>query len=317
MDTHQFMNRPTLSIIILSYNTKDITLDAIKSVEKHYPEEVASGDYEVIVTDNASTDGSFEAFKEYKKKTKIKTFHPVDNGGNIGFAAGNNKGLPYAKGDYILFLNPDTIVYEKTLTHMIAFMKEHPEVGVSSCKLMNKDGKMDFNCHRGFPTPWNAFTFFSGLQRMFPKSKLFAGYTQGWKDFSTTHEVDAVEGAFMLMPREVGEKVGWWDEDYFFYGEDIQFCYDIKKLGYKVFYVGEVSIMHIGGASSGIKPKSQNVTTANVEGKKRVQGWRFDAMRLFYKKNYKDKYPFFVYWAINVAIKHMHKKALSRLKVAN
>jgi GT2 family glycosyltransferase len=311
------MQKVDLSIIILSYNTKDLTLEAIKSIEKNYPKDVASGNYEVIVTDNQSPDGSYEAFKEYKKHTKIKSFHPVDNGGNIGFAAGNNKGLPYAKGRYVLFLNPDTIVYPKTLNYMIEFMDAHPEAGGASCKLINKDGEMDFNCHRGFPTPWNAFTFFSGLQRKFPKSRLFAGYTQGWKDLRTTHEVDAVEGAFLLVRREVGEQVGWWDEDYFFYGEDIQFCYDIKKLGYKVYYIGEVSIMHIGGASSGIKPKSQNVTTANIEGKRRVQGWRFDAMRTFYKKNYSSTYPKPLQWLIHKGIDLMQYRALSRLKVQN
>jgi hypothetical protein len=311
------MAKVDLSIIILSYNTKDITLDAIKSVEKNYPEDVASGNYEVIVTDNRSPDGSFAAFKEYQKHTKIKSFHPVDNGGNIGFAAGNNKGLPFVKGRYILFLNPDTIVYPKTLTHLVDFMDAHPEAGAATCKLINKDGELDFNCHRGFPTPWNALTYFSGLQRMFPKSRLFAGYTQGWKDLKTTHEVDAIEGAFMIVPRAIGEKVGWWDDDYFFYGEDLQFCYDIKKLGYKIYYVGEVSIMHIGGASSGIKAKSQNVTTANVEGKRRAQVWRFDAMRIFYKKNYTKKYPFLMRWLILKGIDLKQKHALSKLQVEN
>ncbi|HSX09089.1 MAG TPA: glycosyltransferase family 2 protein [Candidatus Saccharimonadales bacterium] len=302
-----------LSIIILSYNTRDITLGAIESIEKNYPKEVASGQYEVIVTDNDSPDKSIEAFREYKKHTKIKSFHPVDNGGNIGFAAGNNKGVPYAKGKYVLFLNPDTVVYPKTLTYMLEFMESHPKVGAASCKLINKDGKMDFNCHRGFPTPWNAFCFFSGLQRIFPKSKLFAGYTQGWKDLSTNHEVDALEGAFMLMPREVGEKVGWWDEDYFFYGEDLQFCYDIRKLGYEIWYIGEVSIMHIGGASSGIKPTSLNITKANIEGKKKVQGWRFDAMKIFFKKNYSKKYPALLQWIVASGITYMKKRTFKRL----
>src|SRR6185437_11202197 len=96
------MAQVDLSIIILSYNTKDITLDAIKSIEENYPKEVESGAFEVIVTDNASPDNSIEAFREYKKHTKIQSFHPVDNGGNIGFAAGNNKGIPYAKGKYVL-----------------------------------------------------------------------------------------------------------------------------------------------------------------------------------------------------------------------
>lgn len=309
------MSKVDLSIIILSYNTKDITLDAIKSIEKNYPTEVKSGNFEVIVTDNQSPDGSYEAFIDYKKHTTIKSFHVVDNGGNIGFAAGNNKGLPYTKGRYVLFLNPDTIVYKETLTHLVAFMDNHPDAGACSCKLINKDGEMDFNCHRGFPTPWNALTFFSGLQRVFPKSRLFAGYTQGWKDLNSTHVVDAIEGAFMLVRREVGEKVGWWDEDYFFYGEDIQFCYDINKLGKKIYYIPEVSIMHIGGASSGIKPKAQNVTTANIETKRRVQGWRFDAMRMFFQKNYQNVYPAPVRWVIFKGIELMHKRAILRLKL--
>ncbi|HEX7042110.1 MAG TPA: glycosyltransferase [Patescibacteria group bacterium] len=109
------MNRVDLSIIILNYNTKTITIEAIKSIEKNYPSEVASGNFEVIVTDNASPDNSLAAFREFGKRTKIKSFHVVDNGGNIGFAAGNNKGLPYAHGRYVLFLNPDTVVYPKTL----------------------------------------------------------------------------------------------------------------------------------------------------------------------------------------------------------
>ena len=311
------MLHPELSIIILTYNTKDITLDAIVSVEKNYLEEVYSGKFEVIVCDNSSTDGSLEAFKEYKKKSSIKTMHIVDNGGNIGFSAGNNKGVPYAKGKYVLFLNPDTIVYPKTLTYMLEFMTLHPKVGAASCKLINKDGALDFNCHRGFPTPWNSLCYFTGLQRLFPQSRWFAGYTQGWKDLSTNHEVDAIEGAFLLLPRELGEKVGWWDEDYFFYGEDLQFCYDIKKLGYTIYYLGEVSIMHIGGAASGIKKKTQNITTLNIETKRKLQEARFDAMKIFYRKNYKNSYPAIVMWVMFAGINYLERKTLAGLKVSD
>jgi len=307
------MSQPYLSIIILSYNTKQITLDAIKSIEKNYQKEVTDGSFEVIVTDNASPDNSLQAFIDYKKHTKIKSFYPVDNGGNLGFSAGNNKGIKYAKGKYVLFLNPDTLVYPNTLTYMLEFMDTHPEVGASTCKLLNKDGAIDFNCHRGFPTPWNAFCFFSGLQRKFPHSRLFAGYTQGWKDMNTIHEVDAIEGAFMLIPFKVGEKVGWWDEEYFFYGEDLQFCFDIRKLDYKIYYVGKVSIMHIGGASSGIKPTSLQITKDNIIGKKKVQTWRFDAMRIFFKKNYSSQYPLIISWFISVGITFMKVKAMKRL----
>ncbi len=307
--------RTDLSIIILTYNTKDITFDAVRSIEENYPDLVASGSYEVIVADNGSTDGTFKYFKQYKNKTKIKTFHIIDNGGNLGFSKGNNKGIPYAKGRYILFLNPDTIVYKHVLNYMIDFMDSHKDAGASSCKLINKDGNLDFNCHRGFPILWNAFCYFSGLQRIFPKSKIFAGYTLGWKDLNTTHEVDAIEGAFMIVPKSIGEKVGWWDEDYFFYGEDLQFCMNIKKLGYKIYYIGQKSIMHIGGAASGIKQQSQEITTANIETKKMLQRERFNAMRIFYRKNYKNKYPFFLYWLIDKTIGFLENKAIASIKV--
>jgi GT2 family glycosyltransferase len=304
-----------LSIIILNYNTKQLTIDAVSSIEKNYQKEVTTGAFEVIVVDNASTDGSMDAFHHYKKTSEIKTLHLVASGGNIGFSAGNNKGVTFAKGEYVLFLNPDSLVYPKTLTHMLAFMRDHPEVGAASCKLLNKDGEMDFNCHRGFPTPWNAFCFFSGLHRMFPKSRLFAGYTQGWKDFSTTHEVDAIEGAFTLLPRRVGEKIKWFDEDYFFYGEDLQLCYDIKKrLGLKIYYLGEVKSMHIGGAASGIKQKTQHLTSANREAKIRIQKARFDAMRIFYRKNYRHVYPKWLQYMILKAIAMKEKKTIARLQ---
>lgn len=309
------MAQADLSIIILTYNTKQLTLDAIKSVEKNYPDEVASGKFEVIVCDNASTDGSLAAFKAFEKSTKIKIFHIVDNGGNIGFSAGNNKGVPYAKGKYVLFLNPDTIVYPKTLTSVLNFMETHPDVGASSCKLINKDGAIDFNCHRGFPTPWNSFCYFTRLQRIFPKSRLFAGYTQGWKDLNTKHAVDAIEGAFMVIPYAIGEKVGWWDEDYFFYGEDLQFCYDIHKLGYQIYFLGDVQIMHIGGAASGIKKKTQNITTANIETKRKLQKARFEAMKIFYKKNYEKSYPAIVKKIMFTGINYLEKKTLESLKV--
>lgn len=302
------MNKIDLSIIILNYNTKKHTIEAVESVEKNYPEEVGSGTYEVIIADNASPDGSLSAFQDYKKKTKIKSYHIVDNGGNIGFAKGNNRAVPYAKGRYVLFLNPDTIVHQKTLTRMVAFMDDHPDTGASTCKIEIPSGGIDEASHRGFPTPWNAFTHFSGLEKVFPKSRIFAGYTQGFKDLNKTHEVDAISGAFLLVRRSVGEEIGWWDEEYFFYGEDIQFCYNIRKLGYKIYYVPDVSILHYGGVSSGIKKQSHHITTADHEHRKKMQSHRFDAMRIFYRKNYHGKYPKYLTWLVHKGIKFLHKR---------
>jgi GT2 family glycosyltransferase len=303
------MSKVDLSIIILNYNTLQLTLDTIKSIEENYKEDVKSGNFEVIVTDNASPDGSLAALKEYSKHTTIKTFHAVDNGGNIGFSKGNNNGVKFASGRYVLFLNPDTIVYKKTLTRMIEFMDEHPDAGAATCKVEIPAGGIDESSHRGFPTPWNAFTHFSGLEKLFPKSRIFAGYLQGWKNLNLVHVVDVISGAFLLVRYDVGKKIGWWDEEYFFYGEDIQFCYNVRKLGYKIYYVPDVSILHYGGVSSGIKKQSHHITTADKEHRKIMQGHRFDAMRIFYKKNYSGKYHKFLNWTVHKGIDFLYRKS--------
>jgi GT2 family glycosyltransferase len=302
------MNKVDLSIIILNYNTLQLTLDAISSIENNYPDEVNTGKYEIIVTDNASPDGSYAAFREYGKNTKIKTYHAVDNGGNIGFSKGNNNGVKFASGRYVLFLNPDTIVYKKTLNRMIEFMDDHPNAGAATCKIEIPTGGIDESSHRGFPTPWNAISHFSGLEKLFPKSRLFSGYLQGWKDLNSIHVVDAISGAFLFVRRVAGEKIGWWDEEYFFYGEDLQFCYNIRKHGFRIYYVPDVSILHYGGVSSGIKKQSHHITTADREHRKIMQGHRFNAMRIFYKKNYSDKYPKALNWLVQKGIGFLHKK---------
>ena len=155
-----------------------------------------------------------------------------------------------------------------TIEKMIEFMDENENAGASTCKIIMPNGEIDDASHRGFPTPWNAFCHFSGLAGIFPKSKLFSGYNLGWKDFSKAHEIDALAGAFMLVRISAGEEAGWWDEDYFFYGEDIDFCYKLKQRGWKIYYLPEVSIRHFKGVSSGIKGVSKKITTASKETKK-------------------------------------------------
>ncbi len=302
------MSNVDISIIILNYNTKQLALDSIASIEKNYPEEVKSGKYKIIVADNKSPEGSLTAFQEYKNKTKIKKFQIVDNGENIGFAAGNNNAIKHSEGRYVLFLNPDTVVFPKTLNKMIEFVDDHPDAGAATCRIDLPTGGIDEASHRGFPSPWNAFTHFSGFEKLFPKSRFFAGYTQGFKDFDKVHEVDAISGAFLFVRREVGEEIGWWDEEYFFYGEDIQFCYNVRKAGYKIYYVPDVSILHYGGVSSGIKKQSHHITTADADQKKKMQGHRFDAMKIFYKKNYSQKYPKLLGWMVHKGISYLHKK---------
>ncbi|MDE2588847.1 MAG: glycosyltransferase family 2 protein [Patescibacteria group bacterium] len=310
-------SKVTLSIIIVSYGTAKLTSETVASIEKNYPKEVASGAYEIFVSDNDSPDNTLEVLTDYKKTSKIKFLHIIDNKKNLGFAKGNNVAVGKAKGKYVLFLNPDTVVYPNTLTTLIAFMEAHPDAGAATCKIEIPSGGIDEASHRGFPTPWNAFCHFSGFEKLFPRSRLFAGYTRGWEDFEKVHTVPAIVGAFMFVRKEAGEAIGWWDEDYFFYGEDLDFCYMLGVKGWKIYYVPSVAILHYGGVSSGIKKQSQTITTANIERKIRMQNARFDAMRIFYQKHYVEKYPRFLTWAVMQGINYLHKKNTPKITMDN
>ena len=272
-----------LSIIIVSYNTKEFIKKLLSSIENIS----GSIEYEVIVVDNASSDGSVQMLKEKFPKVKL-----IANKDNLGFSKANNLGIKKAtKSRYILFLNPDTLVEKGTIEYMIKFMDEHPDAGASTCKVVMSSGKIDDATHRGFPTPWNAFTHFLGISKIMPKSTFLNGYYLGWKDIDKVHEIDALAGAFMLVRCEAGEEVKWWDEDYFFYGEDIDFCYMLKQKGWKIYYVPQVSIFHHKGVSGGIKKISKGISTATKETKIRITKSRFNAMKIFYRKHYAKKYP--------------------------
>ena len=271
-----------LSIVIVSYNTKDFLKSCIESIYKTSK----SLSLEIIVVDNNSADGSAEmVLREFKNVILIK------NKDNLGFSKANNIGVKKTTGRYVLFLNSDTIVYDKTLEYMVNFMEENKTAGASTCKLIMLNGKIDDASHRGFPTPWNSLAHFSGFSKFLGKTKIFGGYNLGYMNFSKTHEIDALAGAFMLVKREAGESVGWWDEDYFFYGEDLDFCFMLKQKGWKIYYVPEVSILHYKGVSGGIKRNSKEISTANRSTKIKASRERFRAMELFYKKHYEEKYP--------------------------
>lgn len=288
-----------LSIVILNYNTRDLLRECLQSLRAALTSPDFGPDLwddslgEVLVVDNASSDGSAEmVVDEFPWATVIQSPR------NIGFSAGNNLAIPQTRGRYVLFLNPDTTVPPETLPEMLRFMDARPEVGAATCYIELARGGMDLNCHRGFPTPWAAFCHFSKLERIFPKSHLFSRYHLGWEEIDTTHEVEGIEGAFMLVRRDAAEAVrvpscgqGWWDEDYFFYGEDLDFCYRLKEGGWKIFYHPEVKVIHYAGAASGIKGSAKDVTTASRESKERVLQASTDAMRIFYQKHYAKKYP--------------------------
>lgn len=279
-----------LSIIILNYNTKDLLRDCLKSV---LAAEKNGFCFEVVVVDNASTDNSTAMVK--KEFTQVKL---IENQKNLGFAAGNNLAIPYTSGRYVLFLNPDTFVFAETFKKMLNFMENHSRVGAATCRVELLTGKLDEACHRGFPTPWNAFCHFTGLEKIFPKVKFFSGYTLSYLPLDKPHEIDACSGSFLLVRRKVGNKLGWFDEDYFWYGEDIDFCYRLKEAGWQVYYVPEVKIIHYKGVASGMKRQTRQISTATKETRKKALASSTEVMKIFYQKHYRKKYPPVVNWLV-------------------
>lgn len=302
-----------LSIVILSYNTKDLLNKCLLAVTKAIGKRE---DIEIIVIDNASTDGSAQMVEQRYKglpagKAGIKI---VRNKENLGFAAGNNVALKKCQSQYVLLLNPDTEISLETLEIMLNYLDKNPQVGVATCLVKLVSGKIDDACHRGFPTPWNAICHFSGLGKLFPQSVIFNGYHLGYQNLDKIHEIDACCGAFMMVRQEVGQKLNWLDEDYFWYGEDLDFCYRVKQAGWKIIFNPETSILHWKGASSGMKEESKSVTTASLKRKKVAVISSTEAMKIFYQKHYVQKYPKFVTKAVIYAIGLLARRRLSKFK---
>lgn len=293
------MAKLDLSVIILNYNTKELLKDCLNSIKKAKKNNYS---WEIIVVDNASTDGSAEMVKKEFPEMKL-----IVNEKNLGFAAGNNVGVKKSSGKYVLFLNPDTIVQPETFSMMIDFMKRYSKTGAATCRVELPSGKLDYACHRGFPTPWNALTYFSGLAKIFPKVKCLAGYTLSHLPLEKTHQIDSACGAFLMVRRKAGKEINWWDEDYFWYGEDLDFCYRLKQKNWPIFFVPKTKIIHYKGAASGIQKHSQEVATATKQTKKRATKASTEVMRVFFKKHYQEKYPQPIYWLVMRGIDLLEK----------
>ncbi len=293
-----------ISVVIVSYNTKELLDECLVSLEVA----LKSLKSEVFVVDNNSRDGTAEMVA--KKHSWVKL---IANNNNSGFSKANNQAIKKAKGEYVLILNPDTRVLSDTLTKMLNFIKSRPDVGVATCRVEFTSGELDVDCRRHFPTPWRALTYFSGLSKLFKGSKIFDQYNYGYQPANVEHEIDACVGAFMLIPKKVIDKVGMFDEEFFFYGEDLDWCWRFKEAGYKLVYTPITKIIHHKGASSGIKKSSQAVTKATQESKKRVMKESVRAMRIFYRKHFQSQYPFFVNWAVYLGMFLMEKYRLSKV----
>jgi hypothetical protein len=286
-----------ISIIVLTYNAKEITLKMLPSLKRsvEYFENKSGKKAEVLLIDNASTDGVLDEIKK-KFANKDGFVKIIENDKNLGFAKGNNLAYKSAskESNYVLFLNPDVILDESTIYKTYEFTKSQENVGLVTSNILLPNNEIDIDCHRAFPTIWNAFCYFTKLERIFGKiiPKIFGRYHMLWSDFSTPHEIDACLGAFMFIDRKVFDQVSGWSEDYFLNGEDIDLCYKIKIFQRKkiMFFPGTI-VYHFKGSSKGTKKISKNFSKVSEETKNLQINSGIDAMKIFYKKFYASKNP--------------------------
>lgn len=274
-----------LSIVIVSFNTKEILKDCIESVVKT----TKKIKYEIIVVDNDSKDSSVNLLRQLAKKYPIRI---VANKDNAGFGVANNQGAKIAKGKYLLFLNSDTLLKKNVLGEMVLWMNKNPKVGVSTCALRNLDGSLQ-GTGGYFPNLFKVFTWMFFLEDipfvdrlikpfhpMHPQSPLYKG--EGF--FKKAHQRDWVTGAFLLTRKDIFDEAGGFDEDYFMYTEEVDLCWRIKKKDWQIWFLPKWNITHLGGASSTSEfPILSEYKGVKLFYKKNKPAWQMPLVRLFLK----------------------------------
>lgn len=230
-----------ISIIIVNYNVRHFLEQALSSIRRAQ----ANLSVETWVVDNNSVDDSLVMVRRDFPDT-----HIIANTRNVGFSTANNQAIDKANGKYVLLLNPDTVLQEDTLIKCFNYMEVHSNVGALGVKMIDGSGQFLPESKRGFPTPWVSFCKATGLSAIFKNSKLFNRYHLGYLDENETHSIDVLCGAFMFMPKKILDEIGYLDEDFFMYGEDIDLSYRVKKAGQEVHYYPETKIIHFKGEST-------------------------------------------------------------------
>jgi O-antigen biosynthesis protein len=269
-----------LSVIIVNYNVKYFLEQCLCSVLKA----CKNIDAEIFVTDNNSNDGSREFLT-----TQFASVNFIWNNDNVGFAKANNQALAQAQGEFILFLNPDTIVPEDCFEKCIQFFQLHPQAGALGIRMIDGTGKFLKESKRAFPSPLTSLYKLSGLTKLFPHSKTFAKYHLGHLPENENHEVDVLAGAYMMVPKKILDTTGSFDETFFMYGEDVDLSYRIQQAGYKNYYFAQSTIIHFKGEST--KKGSLNYVKMF-----------YSAMSLFVKKHYSGSRAGVFNFLIQVAI---------------
>ncbi|MDD2922885.1 MAG: glycosyltransferase family 2 protein [Anaerolineales bacterium] len=260
-----------LGVCIVTRESKDEILECLASLFG----ESSGLDMDVVVVDNNSRDGTVDEIR-----LKFPAVNLILNNDNFGFSRAVNQGLKTLDARYYLLLNPDAIILDRAIGKLIRFMDETPQAGICVPKVLNSDGTLQYQCRRGEARPWEVFSYFTGLARLFPKDLRFTGYLLNHLDNDAVNEVKAVSGSCMLIRREVVEQIGYLDERYFAYQEDTDYCFHARHAGWKVFYAPIAKVIHYGGkGGSGVSPYFG------------IYQWH-RSYYLYYRKNLARDYPF-------------------------
>ena len=259
-----------LSVVIVNYNVREFLEQAIRSLYQA----VGELHVEIFVVDNNSIDGSVEMVRERFPEVQL-----IANEDNVGFSKANNQAIRIARGRHLLILNPDTIVQEDTLTTLVRFMDTHPKSGAVGCKILNPDGTFAPESRRSFPTPAVAFYRMTGLSKVFPHSQTFGRYNLSYLSPDTATKVDALSGSCMVVRKEAIASAGMFDEDFFMYGEDLDWCYRIQEAGWEIHYTPDTQIIHYKGEST-------------KKGELRYVLLFYGAMLRFAEKHFKKRHSF-------------------------
>ena len=293
------MLRYKLSIIIVNYNAVRLLqkcLSLVYAETKRIP-------FDVWVIDNNSMDTSVTMVQQNFPQVNL-----IENKENVGFAKANNQAITKCAGDYILLLNPDTLVLQNALEKIVDFMDENLTVGICGCKVLNEDGTLQLACRRSIPTPEIAFFRLTGLSKLFPKSKIMARYNLTYLNPDNPHEVDAVSGAFLMIRRKVVDGIGLLDERFFMYGEELDWCLRTKKAGWMVMYYPGAEIIHYKGECSKFNHR-------------RAAFEFYKSMYLFHKKHFAENYSpitnFIIYMGILLRASSLWKNFLFSSKVGS
>ncbi len=266
-----------LSIVIISYNVKYFLEQCLCSVQKA----IEKIEAQVLVVDNCSSDGSVDYIRENFSWVQL-----IANNKNEGFARANNIAFNQCEGDYVLCLNPDTIITEDVLQNCLKFFNIHENAGAVGVRMIDGAGNFLPESKRSLPSITTSFFKLSGLSSLFPKSEQFNKYALGFLSENEVHEVDVLCGAFLMVEKSILQKLKGFDEAFFMYGEDIDLCYRIQKGGSKIYYLGADSIIHFKGESS----RKGNVNYVSIF---------YEAMNIFLKKHYSKEYA----WPVILLLK--------------